>query len=103
MADGDRAAVRIDARVLEVDAHQLEAAEHLAGEGLVDLDDVHVPERQPGALEGARNGVRRPDAHDARLDAGAGRREDASGRLFAALFTPLFAADNQSRSAVIDA
>src|SRR5437773_60584 len=35
MADGDRAAVRIDARVLEVDAHQLEAAEHLAGEGLV--------------------------------------------------------------------
>src|SRR5437773_909404 len=85
MADGDRAAVRIDARVLEVDAHQLETAEHLAGEGLVDLDDIHVLERQTGALEGARNGIRRPDAHDARLDTGAGCREDAGN----GFFTPL--------------
>src|SRR5262245_31028500 len=37
VADGDRAAVRIHARVLEVDVHQLEAAEHLAGERLVDF------------------------------------------------------------------
>src|SRR5437773_10377286 len=80
MADGDRAAVRIDARVLEVDAHQLEAAEHLAGEGLVDLDDIHVPERQAGALKRARNGIRRPDAHDARLDAGARSEERRVGK-----------------------
>ena len=54
MADGDRAAVRVDARVLEVDIHELQAAEHLARESLVDLDDVHVGKLQPGALEGAR-------------------------------------------------
>ena len=34
-----------------VDAHQLEAAQHLARERLVELDHVHVLERQPGALE----------------------------------------------------
>src|SRR3989304_5643040 len=64
MPDRDRAAVRVDPRVLEVDVHQLEAAEHLAGEGLVDLDDVPVPARKAGALQGKRNRVCRADAHD---------------------------------------
>src|SRR5207247_10745023 len=93
MADGDPAAVRIAARVVEVDAHQLEAAEHLAGEGLVDLDDIHVLERQTGALKRARNGIRRPDAHDARLDAGAGCREDAGNRLATTSVPPLSISD----------
>src|SRR5439155_24365036 len=102
MADGDRAAVRIDARVLEVDAHQLEAAEHLAGEGLVDLDDVHVPERQTGALKRARNGIRRPDAHDARLDAGARRREDAGNGFFTPLASPRTGPNDQRCRTVVD-
>ena len=50
-----------------VDFHQLEAAEHLAGEGLVDLDDVHVLERELDAFQRARDRVGGPDAHDPRL------------------------------------
>src|SRR6267142_56232 len=73
MTDGDGAAVRVDTRVLEVDLHQLEAAEHLAREGFVDLDDVHILQLQTRSLQRARDCVRGSDAHDARLDAGARR------------------------------
>src|SRR5438445_9207755 len=102
MADGDRAAVRVDARVLQIDVHQPETAEHLAGEGLVDLDDVHIGQLQPRALKGARNGIRRPHAHDARLDAGAGRREDAGNRLSTTSVPPLSIGDYQRCRPIVD-
>src|SRR5471030_2469067 len=41
VADRDRTAVGVDARIVERHVHDLEAAEHLRGEGLVDFDDVH--------------------------------------------------------------
>src|SRR4051794_31622302 len=102
MADGDGAAVRIDARVLEIHVHELEAAEHLARKGLVYLDDVHVGELEAGALERARDRIRRTDAHDARLDAGARGRADANQGLFAVALAPLAAAEDERRGAVID-
>src|SRR5438309_22103 len=73
-----------------------------AGEGLVDLDDIHVPERQAGALKRARNGIRRPDAHDARLDAGAGCREDAGNRLATTSVPPLSIGDYQRCRPIVD-
>src|SRR4051812_25469529 len=95
MADGNRAAVRVDARVLEIDVHELEAAEHLAREGLVDLDDVHVAQFQLGSFQGPWNRIGRPHAHDARLDAGARRGADARERLLAVLLAPLLRTDQQ--------
>src|SRR5947208_1813545 len=101
MADGDRAAIRIHARVLQVDVHQLQAAEHLAREGLVDLDDLHLAQFQSGALERARDRIRGPDAHDARVDAGARRRTDAGERLLAVLLAPFLATDEERGSTIV--
>src|SRR4051812_39984546 len=103
MAEGDGAAVRVDALVLEVDVHELQAAEHLARERLVDLDDLHVAELQVRALQRQRNRVSGPYAHDARLDAGARGRQDFRDRLLAVFLAPLFAADQQRRRAVVHA
>src|ERR1044072_1906109 len=41
----------------------LQRAEHLRGEGLVDLVDVEVLELEPGALEHARHRIRRCHEH----------------------------------------
>src|SRR5262249_8265796 len=101
MADRDRAAVRVDARVLEVDLHEPQAAERLACEGFVDFDDIHVFQLQPCSLESKRYSVCRPDAHDAWLDAGARRRHDARDRLLAFLLAPLAAADGERSGTVI--
>src|SRR5512135_225434 len=103
VADGDRAAVRIDARILEVDLHQLEAPQHLARESLVYLDDIHVLELQAGALERERNRVGWAHPHDARLDARRGGGQDPGHRLLAALVSPGPAADQQGRGAVVHA
>src|SRR6185503_10452790 len=103
MADGDRAAVRIDARILQVDLHELEAAEHLAGEGLVDLYDIHFFEFKTGALERPGNRISGPHAHDARLDPGARSGKDARDRLFALLLSPFLRRDHERRGAVVNA
>ena len=58
---------------------------------------------QPGALERERDGVGRADAHDARLDRGRGRRQDAHQRRLALLFAPGAAADDERRRAVVHA
>jgi hypothetical protein len=103
MADGDRPAVRVDPRILEIHLHQFQATEHLAREGLVDLDDVHVLEIEFRPLECTRDRVRRSHAHDARLDARACRRQNSSDGLFAFLFAPRLRADDERRSAVVNA
>src|SRR6185437_14836070 len=60
MADGDGAAIGIDPVIGEVDLEQLEAAEHLARKGLVELDHVDVFEREPGARQCLLRGGNRP-------------------------------------------
>src|SRR5436309_8678533 len=53
MSEGDRAAVRVHARlVAPVRAELLEAGDDLARERLVQLDDVHLLHAQARALEG---------------------------------------------------
>src|SRR6185503_6614181 len=42
MAEGDRAAVRVQALVLRVDAHPVAPGEHLHGERLVELEQADV-------------------------------------------------------------
>jgi hypothetical protein len=57
-----------------------EVAQHrqaLRGEGLVELDHVHLRQRQAGQLQHLARRRRRADAHDARRHAGGGHADDA--------------------------
>ena len=51
MADRDRAAPLVDARVVVGDAEVVEQREHLDGEGLVELEQADVVDRQAGLLQ----------------------------------------------------
>jgi len=73
VADGDRAAVRVDARVLKSTFISFRQPSTWLAKPR-DLDDVHVAQFEI-ALSRAWYRIGRPDAHDARLDAGARGRE----------------------------
>src|SRR5262249_13286611 len=78
MADGDRAAVRIE--LVHGDAELVAAVDHLRGEGLVQLPHADVLELDAGPLEQLRNRVHGPDAHLVGLAAGYGEAaEDQLG------------------------
>lgn len=64
MPDGDGPAIGIDPGIVLRQPQQLEAAEHLGREGLVDLDHVHVGQRQPGPRQRLGDRVGGPDTHD---------------------------------------
>jgi hypothetical protein len=78
MAERDRATVHVDLR--RVETQLVDADERLRGEGLVELDEVEVVDRDAGSLEGLPARWDRSDPHDGRIDAGHRRREDASHR-----------------------
>ena len=61
-----------------VEAQLLLAGEVLRRERLVDLDEIELVERQPGALERLADGRRRAHAHQRRLDADRRPRHDAA-------------------------
>src|SRR5260221_4959031 len=103
MANGDGAAVRIDARILGFDLQQLEAAENLRRERLVELDDVDILEGEAGALERLLRGGDWTEPHHPRLDPGDRGRNDARHWLGAGLLADGFRADVQRGGAVIDA
>src|SRR5439155_24764749 len=75
----DRAAVRIQALVIGIDADAVAPGEHLDGEGLVELEEADVVERQTGLLENARGRGHGPEAHQVRLDAGERIADEAHG------------------------
>ena len=83
VAERDRAAVHVEARRIDLAdrlgaaeaalgerlrAEHLEHAEHLRGERLVQIDEVDVGERQPGAVERLRHRERRARAAADRRD-----------------------------------
>ena len=79
MADRDRAAIDVD--LLGIDAERVAAIERLRGEGLVQLPEVDVGDLQAVALQQARHGEDRADAHLVGLAAGRGEAaEDAERR-----------------------
>ena len=85
MADGDRAAVDVEAVV--GDAEPIAAVDHLHGERFVQLPEVDVLDLRAGLLEQLRHREHRADAHLVRLAAGDGEAaEDAERR------QPFFAA-----------
>src|SRR4051794_35967510 len=81
MAAGDRSAVWVEPLVLRIDSELLAPGEHLHREGLVQLDQPDVVERQ--ARERERLACRRHGAepHQLRLDPGEGVRDEPHPRL----------------------
>ncbi|MCY1511484.1 hypothetical protein D9M68_459050 [compost metagenome] len=103
VADGDGAAIGIEPWIIECDTELPGAAEHLGGEGLVDLDQVHVVQAQARPLQCLGAGRHRPQAHEPWLDTRHRPREDARAWLEAMAFADGPGADQQSRRAVIHA
>jgi hypothetical protein len=68
VAEGDGAAVLVDALVVVRDAVVVEEGQHLHGEGLVDLEQTDVGDRQTRLGEGLLRGRDRAVAHDLGLD-----------------------------------
>ena len=69
MSQRNRAAVRVDARIVVFQAELMEAGETLRRERFVDLDHRHVIERKFGALQNLLRGRDRAHAHEPWLDA----------------------------------
>ena len=76
MADGDRSAAGV--HPFFVEAQELQHAQHLHGERLVELDALDLVERQPGPLQDLVDRRDRADAHLLGVDAGDGHRADPS-------------------------
>ena len=101
MADGDGAAVGVYMGRVVGKSKLAQHRERLRREGLVQLDDVHLVEPQPGAGENLARRRRRPDAHDARRDAR--RRHADEARVRGRAVGGGFRGDDERRGAVVDA
>ena len=111
MADGDRAAVHVDAlpihriggRTFPALLPRRRVEQHLCGEGFVDLDEINVRQPQSRALEQSRHRDRR--RHQQAFVGMQGRvfhGLDEGQRLSAFLTRPLFAHQQHGRRAVGD-
>src|SRR5579871_2182411 len=78
MAHGDRAAVRIDLRGIEVEGLQI--AQHHGSESLVELDEVDVPEAHARFGEKLPRHVDRAGQHDRGLRTDIGESANFSAR-----------------------
>ena len=100
VAAGDRAAVRVEPFVLRIDPEPVAPAQHLHREGLVQLEQADLVERQAGALERLVRRRHGPEAHQLRLDASEGVRDEAHPRLERVLGERLLRGEQADRRAV---
>src|ERR1044072_1992000 len=77
----DRAAVRIQALVLPIDAEAGPPADHLDSEGLVQLEEAKIVELEARSLERLPGRRPRPEPHQLGLRAHEGIRDEAHSRL----------------------
>ena len=77
----DRAAVRVEARVVGRDADAVAPGQHLHRERLVELEQPDVVEREPGLREHALGRRHGPEPHQVRLDPGIGEADEPHRRL----------------------
>ena len=103
MADGDRAALGIDARIVERHVQQLDAAQRLARERLVQLDHIHVLKREAGTLQRLRARGYRAEADRPVAEHPHRRRHDPRHRLHARLLAGSLGADDEGCRAIVDA
>ena len=83
VAERDGAAV--DVQSLRIDWQLAQAGNHLCGKRLVQLDQIHLLERQSGELQHFSNCRHRPDAKPLRFDTGGRERHESPERLEAQL------------------
>src|SRR4029078_18928 len=89
MAEGDRSAVRVDARIVVTKTELAETGQRLRRESFVELDDIHRREIEVRLGEHLPRRGHGPHPHDARLDAGHRRRHDTRERRGAeAVYSP---------------
>ncbi len=100
VAARDRAAVRVEARVVRRDPELVAPRQHLHGERLVQLEDVDLVERQSGLLQRAPRRGHRAVAHQVRLDTGVRKRDEAELRLDAELRGDRLRREERRRRAV---
>ena len=81
----------------------ISTATYLSGERFVHLDEVHLIERHPGALERDLGRGHRADAHDRGIHAGDAPGHEAREGLEPLLLRPLVAGDHERAGAVADA
>ena len=103
VAEGDCAAVRVDARVVVGKAEVAQHREALRGEGFIQLDDVDLRQRQTGQLQHLAGGRRWAHAHDARRDASGRHADDAGARREPMTGCARFVGEEQRTGAVVDA
>jgi hypothetical protein len=96
----DRAAVRVEARILGLDAQPVAPREHLHREGLVQLEESDVVERDSRLLEHLARRRHRSEAHQLRLNAGVGKADEPHLRLEAVLGRPVLGGDERRRRSV---
>ena len=85
MAAGDRAAERVEARVVGRDADALAPREHLHRERLVQLEEADLVDGEPGLREHLLGRGHGAEPHQVRLDARVGEADESEARLEAEL------------------
>ena len=80
MTESDRPTVGVYTRIIIRHAKLAQTRQPLRSKGLVQLDDIHLIQRQPGARERQPRGRHGPHPHDARLYPGRRTRHDARER-----------------------
>jgi hypothetical protein len=103
MAQRNRAAPGVDARVVVLQAQQAQHGQALRGKGFVEFDHVHLIQLQAGERQHLLGGRRRADAHDARRHAGHGHADHARLGRQAILGGRGFVGQQQRAGAVVDA
>src|SRR5215218_10210469 len=99
VAEGDRAAVDVEALLL--DPELASAGEDLRGEGLAQLDQVELVDRQAGVLQRAGDGLDRPDAHEGGVDPRDTGGDHPRQRLGADLLDAFLGGDQHAGGAVV--
>src|SRR5258708_5359552 len=117
MAERDGAAVDIESLLIQRTERALEtkflaavllvlprreAAEHLRGEGFVDLPVIEIVQAEAVALEDRRRGMHRAEPHLRRIEPGPFRIDDAAERLQRMLFQCFLGGEHQPGGAVGD-
>ena len=103
MPERDRAPVRVDVFGIVGHAELPQRRQALRGERLVELDDVHLPDREAALFQDVLRRRCRADSHDARLDAGHGPADNACQRLELVLLRGRCRCNNHGAGAVVDA
>ena len=103
MTERDRPAIGVDVRGIIGQSQFPQHRERLRGEGLIELDCVHLADIERRQRKNAPGRGHGPHAHDARGDPGGGGCDDARARLQSKALHRLLGCDDERAGAIVDA